>query len=493
MHDIWAAVIELGLTDPVPGLPADITPTDLAGSSSSGREAFVVLAARRHPDPDGVREALAYLQHDVLGVMVMLAPAGPGTSWQSLEQTWVDSTAGVPFEATLGTASVLLGLLPRTDWAVDPREMGKALRAAVPEPHSGGWPPCWCSSPDLDLVLWELPWRERHGVTTHRRLLAIAPTDREADLDAWVWTSGGPGLTPLTRYLLHTAKIRYEYAVLMRDLPRLRRLKDDVVTASGELFTAVEALDPQPSASARSRRTTSLSALRAAAGEVTRVSTMTDGLVRSRSRLETLAETLRFAWANASASIAPGSPSQPGSPFVVDQQLADVLGIQSSSEAAALRAVANQASELERFADRTLDGYLRDRQAELTLTQTTVLGGLLMILAAIQAFNYTVPLPGPVQAPVIALLGSLALALPLALPWWGLLDLGRTGAVGILPHVAVALVGASCGWLVCSLIARLARDGPAPAEWSAAAALAFALAALGVNVLVIRHRGSTKQ
>jgi hypothetical protein len=74
-------------------------------------------------------------------------------------------------------------------------------------------------------------------------------------------------------------------------------------------------------------------------------------------------------------------------------------------------AIGNRAAEATRVADVTVEGYLRDRQAELTLLQTALIGGLLMVLSAIQALHYTVPLPSPLHAPLIALLGSLALAL----------------------------------------------------------------------------------
>jgi hypothetical protein len=52
-----------------------------------------------------------------------------------------------------------------------------------------------------------------------------------------------------------------------------------------------------------------------------------------------------------------------------------------------------------------------------------VIGGLLMALTDIQALSYTVPLHGPLRGPVIALLGSLAVALPILVPRWRLGDL----------------------------------------------------------------------
>ena len=49
------------------------------------------------------------------------------------------------------------------------------------------------------------------------------------------------------------------------------------------------------------------------------------------------------------------------------------------------------------------------RQEQFNLGLTGVVGTILMVLAAIQSLDYTVPLPHLVEPAVIAVLGSLAL------------------------------------------------------------------------------------
>jgi hypothetical protein len=467
----WDACASLGIDSAMAGLPADLEPAaSPAEDEHLGSGQVTVLAARQRPDPAAVYQAVAYRSHDVVGVMIMLAPNTPSATWRDLDAEWSKATASTPPDAALGTAMVHIGLLPR-DAPPDskPAELAARLLPELPEPTSGGWMSCWCASAARRSTLWELPWRDGRPVTMHRRLLVVAPADRETELDQWLWSRPEPGLTPLTRYLLHTAKVRYEHAVLVRDLPKLRRLGKDVDAAAADLLTRVEAVQGRGWTPARPNGRQpgdSLDDLRRAGRGLSELRAKSDGLIRSRGSLATLTQTVRFAAANAAAAIGAGFECQAGGAFSDDKRLADALTTQVTAETAVLDAIGKQAAEAARAADVTVEGYLRDRQAELTLIQTTVIGGLLMVLSAIQAFEYKVPLPGPLQAPLIALLGGLALALPVVVLPWLLVDMGRTRRSRLLPISALALVGAAIGWLATAFISRVLLDQLAAPSWT---------------------------
>jgi hypothetical protein len=471
---LWEACASLGIDDAISSFPTQL---DLAAGPAEdeylGSGQVTVLGARRRPGQAAIYQAVAYRSHDVVGVMIMLAPNTPSATWRDLDTEWSKATAPMPPrppDAVLGTAMVHIGLLPPGEPRVlKPAELAARLLPELPEPTSGRWVSCWCASAARRITLWELPWRDGRPVTTHRRLLVVAPADRETEVDQWLWSRPQPGLTPLTGYLLHSAKVRHEHAVLVRDLPKLRRLGEQVDAASADLLTQVEAFQGRGWTPARPndrQRGAALDDLRRAGRKLSELRAMSDGLIRSRGSLATLAQTVRFAAANADSAIGAGFTCLAGGVFADDRQLAKTLATQVATEAAVLDATGKQATEAARVADVTVEGYLRDRQAELTLIQTTVIGGLLMVLSAIQAFNYTVPLPGPLQAPVIALLGSLALALPIVVLPWRLPDMGRTRRSRLLPIGALALVGAAMGWLATAFVSRVLLDQLAAPSWT---------------------------
>jgi hypothetical protein len=464
---------------PVPGLPVELESGTLAVEGFP--VGLRVLAAAQRPDSGGVEQAVLFQQHDVIGLSVMAAPEAG--SWAELATAWRATTAGVPLDACLGSAEVYLGLL--ADSLGDRTALAERIRPLVPEPRSGRWTPCWAISDRARSTLWELPWRDAVAVPTHRRLLAVAAVSDEAELDAWAWTDGGPGLAPLTRYLLHAAKIRYERDVLERDLPALRRVASDVDATGRRLGASVATLAERGTGG---QRRAALADLRTAGRELSRLSTTADGLLNAQALLSAATDTVRFAQRNARAVTA-GMRSQPGSPAVVDAYLADVVLTQAASESQTLAAASARAAEASRLADTTITGYLRDRQAELTLAQTSVLGGLLTALAAVQALAYEVPLPGPLKAPLIALLGSLAVALPVLIPRWRLHDLGRAGPRSVLPTVGFGLVGATTGWLAASAAAFGLTGAAAPPGVSLSAAGGCAAAAVFGEVMMgRRHR-----
>jgi hypothetical protein len=83
-------------------------------------------------------------------------------------------------------------------------------------------------------------------------------------------------------------------------------------------------------------------------------------------------------------------------------------------------------------------------------------------------------------------LGSIALALPIVLPRWQLLDLGRAGPPGRLPDIATGLVGAALGWLSASIVASASSGAATPVLWSLTAAALGALTGLTASQLISR-------
>ncbi|GIE99644.1 CATRA conflict system CASPASE/TPR repeat-associated protein [Paractinoplanes rishiriensis] len=489
LTSLWASVSGLGLDEPVPGLPASLD--DLNPATGAG---LTVIAAARDPDPQAIRECLVYRHLDVVGVMVMLAPNDGRTGWPQQQDQWDNATSTVPLDAALGTAAVHLGLTAPTRrrfsrGGIDRAALAERIRPLLPAPRDGRWPACWSASDDLDITLWELPWRSAGPATKHRRLLAVAPNAREQTLDEWSWTTGdSPGLAPLTRYLLHTTKIRYEYGVITTDLPRLRRFADELSAGAEDLLRESEAFSDRGWLPRARRARVHPTDLRDAGRRVNAIATATDGFANSHNQLTTAVEAVRFARRNAAATVA-SFRSPPGGPLPADVNLADAVEMQASTEAATLAAVMRRAEEARRLADTAITDHVRDRQAELTVVQTSLLSGLIMALAAIQSLQIKVGLPGPLNWPLIALLASIAITVPLILPSWRLADLGRTSENRRLPTAALAFLSGSAGWFATSLVSVIVRDGAAaPMWWSVLAFAGSALTAIGVNVRALSPR-----
>lgn len=495
LGDLWAAIqSKLGFAEPIAGLDYDLRLVDPPGSGPPLVPMAAVLGACQRVRAGGLEQAVAFSYYDVLGVSVLLAP--PNISrWTELADRWTDAMRSVALDAAMSVAEVYLEL--HVGGVGDRTALAERLRQHVPSPNHGLWTSCWAASNRRPITVWELPWQPASPpasrssqratvIPTHRRLLAMSPEQAERDLDAWAWTTGTAALPPLTSYLLHTAKVRAAYSKLAVGLPRLEELAAEVKAATARLHSGAIQLNDRGFGQASRRRRATLDDLRAAAADLGRLSTMTGGLLHWEGELTDLGEGVRSARANAAAATADLQP-QPGGLTLVDASLADVVSHRVESEARDLRALASRAVETQHQADAAIATYLRDRHAEIALAQTALVGGLLMILAAIQAFGFRLPLPEPVQAPTIAVLGSIALALPIVLPRWQLLDLGRAGPPGRLPDIATGLVGAALGWLSASIVASASSGAATPALWSLTAAALGAVTGLTASQLISRR------
>ncbi|MFI8931585.1 CATRA conflict system CASPASE/TPR repeat-associated protein [Streptomyces sp. NPDC053474] len=468
VQGVWDDCGRLGLDAAVPGEPS----LDEVPAVGGPAPRYRVLAARQRPGR-GLHQALLFQSHDVVGVTLLLAPE-PESGWDSLERLVPWACPG-----SLGAVQVLLGLssgaLFREDsGAVVPEvaeEVGGAFAGRHPgEPHrtQGGF------------ALWEAPGT---GAPPGRRcLVALAPVARERDLDAFAWHARDRP-APLTRYALHAAKLRYERSVLERS--RHAELRDRAGAAVRQTWEVTGRLlgGDRPA----------LREVLDARAVLIGLRTDGQGLIVVAAGLRMMRRTVEIARDNLAAAAAgefeppPDAPLPPASPFAGDRLLAERLRQDIDDELEYVQATIESSAEVSREALAATEVHLADHRQRLTLLQTSFLGALLMGLAAIQAFGYHVPVPGPVQAPVIALLAALALTLPVTVLAWSR-GAVRTDTFAVLHHVLLGAVGAAVGWAAATLVAEGAEGGAQQARWSLVGAGAGAVVAVTADALGRRRR-----
>ncbi|MDG4765908.1 nucleotide-binding protein [Solwaraspora sp. WMMD406] len=251
---MWAYCRQVfGMTDPIAGTGlSDHLPTGWADVSvPPGDES--ALAAQQHPV--GGFQSLLRRHHDVVNLSVALAPgmafapgmasdadtdadtgagaeAGTGTgeggsTWLTLERRWRDVLRLTAAEAGSGTGTAsdattsafgqdrlfvaLLGSPEPTSTA----RLGRLLARALPVVETAdSW---WEQGVEIDpaFAVWELT--PRRDSRAYRHLVVAAGSRHDADLSDWLWSDGGVAIPPLARYLLHTAKLRYQLRVWERD------------------------------------------------------------------------------------------------------------------------------------------------------------------------------------------------------------------------------------------------------------------------------------
>jgi hypothetical protein len=476
LHDLWTAITSAGLTEPLGGHPTRLDSTAAPPVTDTLR----VLAAARQTDPGQVYTALAYQWHDAVAVTLMQAPNSAALDWRALATRW-EALLPPPGEAVLlGTAAVHMGLLTTASPA-DAAAVAPLISAEVPDPVDSGW---WHSGARTrqGFLLWDLPAPTGGTASTHRRLAVLAPSSQEAELDAWVWSSPVPGLVPFTRYLLHAAKARYERQVLLSGLPALRSLRTETDGICGSLFGKTSDWPhaaPGPS----------LDALTSARQDLRRLRIASGGLTTSLSSVRALAQTLEAAKANMEVAVGGDFLTPDDGPLGHDLRTAGITLAQARAEEVYLSAAHTRAGDVIAHAEAETASRLSDHQTRLALWQTSFLGALLMLLAAIQSFSYKVPLPGPLIAPSICLLSSLALALPVVTWHWSLSTAPARRARATL--VASGAVGASLGWLLFSLTTHLVQRPSAP-TWTVVSAAAGAVLLTTADVLRSRHIACTR-
>jgi hypothetical protein len=118
-------------------------------------------------------------------------------------------------------------------------------------------------------------------------------------------------------------------------------------------------------------------------------------------------------------------------------------------------------------------------QQQLLLIQASVVGSILMVLAAVQAFGTELPIPDSLQTPLIAVLGSLALALPTAVLRWSR-SVRHNLPLGGVDYLFAFLTGVSIGWLTTTAIGQLGYGHIPDRAWTVPVSLGCGLIAIGL-------------
>jgi len=229
LRALWHEIVErLGYDRPVPalGLPTALPDTIPAPVGGSGG----IAAVQR--DADGIWQALVRAEHDVLLLTLMMAPETDepcGPVWADLERR-VEELGARP--GALGEARLFLSVHDAGHSAAD------LVRAAFPGPCAIG---CWrpgrttavplATTADLGaLSVWE-PGPDLDDGRALRRLALTVLADHESRADGIIWTTFRDGRpAPLTKHLLHAAKVRHHLRVF-DDGRTARRIRDGADSA----------------------------------------------------------------------------------------------------------------------------------------------------------------------------------------------------------------------------------------------------------------------
>ncbi|MFC8308591.1 CATRA conflict system CASPASE/TPR repeat-associated protein [Streptomyces olivaceus] len=420
VQPLWDRCFALGITDPLPGAEWSVVLPERLPDD----EGFRVVAAGTRAGP-GVVQAVLYRYQDVLGLTVLLAPSGMG-SWAELDDEWPHDLSG-----TLGTVRLYVGLVsgrltPVTaDRAVSPQHPGLAWHML----RSGA-----ALAPLRDVPT-------ATGAAAERSAVLLGRADREAALYELCWADGDrPGLQPLTRYFLNAARLRYQARVYDRDQRHYRRAKTSAEQCARQLTRLLELAGRSGAGLASRELVAGQSALLVSM-------TQTNGVVGALGSLLTMRRAAQgFTDALCRAlGISPRDPPPTGTVPGADLALAGWLDDRIESDIALLTVVRDTAGEVSATAGSLVRDLLGAREQRVTVVQTSLLGGLVMALAAIQSFGIRMDVPGPMQTPLVFVLGALAVTAPilaLRLAQW-------LPGVSFGPLVPWTVGGLGCclGWL----------------------------------------------
>ncbi|MEV4175094.1 CATRA conflict system CASPASE/TPR repeat-associated protein [Nonomuraea sp. NPDC049709] len=467
--DIWRRCADtFGMTRAVPRLGVPAAPPDnltvarpprLSGRSPADLPGALppLLAAAERPGK-GVWELVLRSEHDVLCLGVMLAPArDEAMGWGALERAWLEVSGGQA--PLLGEVRLLLATHTAGRGRGRPPA---ALRDAV---RQDGAP---VGSDGRRLLAgvdaWELP--DGDDARSLRRLVVTAAADRQALLARWVWSGDPAGIPWLPRYLMHMAKVRYQLRVHAAELS-FRDLGARVDDAAARLAALGVPDEPVP-----------LDRLIAARRELTQVQADSSGLHLTAIAIGEMSRSVEIAEANMAAVLAseldglsPDGRSPRG--LFDDGRVIDWFRAELDDDRHYLQATTERAAEIGRVIGLLIQQRLQEREEEarrrhewLTLLQTSFLGALVMGLAAIQALTYKLPLPGPIQPPLIATLAALALCLPTVAYRYSPGPAG--GRPALAGHAALAVAGGAVGWLAISAATYVLPVPLAAPPWTVA-------------------------
>jgi hypothetical protein len=389
----------LGLTAPSPGIAPDPDPH----RPETLRSALLAGRTPGSSNSHGLRQMWCDQIHDVACVSVVLTRDGatdPG--WAGLRDEWHAATAGLALDRLLGMAEIFTASTARV--GVD--ETTAALVAEnLPQGVLLG--PDWatsCAATTGGLALFQLS-TPGHDQRVRRVLAVIAPSGNVGDteLSTWVWRTG---LGRLPMYLLNHAKLRDQTDIVRRDRPTVANMRMKASKELADLHSVIAAPDSLTSEQ-----------LRRAQKDLNELQVETSGLVDMIARIEIVRRTVAIAAHNMAQVVGGVVDPAHSALFEADQRLAQRLDRELDDEhtylaAASLRAenvAAIAAQQLTRRSDEARQAG-QHLENQLTLLQTTIVGTILAILAAVQAFGVTVDLPMSNGA-VTVTIGAVALLL----------------------------------------------------------------------------------
>jgi hypothetical protein len=324
-----------------------------------------------------LRQAVWRSEHDICCLSVALT----GGTWAELAALWRDcaSAAGDDLAGwALGVCLVFLAY-PRTP---SDQRLTSAVLAALPGTYSRAR-----VSTSVGIAVWEVGFDREDRV--ERTFAALAPRELEASLDAWAWTRGDDEMAPLSRHLMHAAKIRYELRVYARG-DAFRAARDRV---SEQVEAMLSALRANSVPSARLEL-----AERQAAGA---------GLIWAATRLREMRRTVEIARDNMREAL-----------LADDRAVACWFLSRLDDDLDYADAVRERAREVSAVADLVIRERLQCRAedserrwARFGVLEAAVIGTLIMMLTAVQALSYRVPVRDAAKPYIVGGLGLVAFGL----------------------------------------------------------------------------------
>lgn len=424
----WARCGQLGMTEAVPGLAST-----LPRLGSPSRSGFHVVAGRRGPQTDGIAEAYAFTQHDVVGLIACLGTSAEDVSvetWISMRERWSELASPEPPDAILGRALIFTGLSDQTEPArCGPLEAGVAAIL----PRLAGENCAVTHGPvQRGIELWEAQTRELDQWT----LAVLAHRDTEADLDRWSWWRSSHESPALVSYLLQASRLNYETRVYERGIETIRSREQEMEDLLNAIVVQI----------GKSGHGDGQALLRAQA-ELTTLQAASTGLIVSMTRLREMKQTATILERNLSIDqplVSSGVHNRARGPLSGFVENARWLGEALEHDLAYSQAVRDRADAVHNLTSLRLQDALAvqsRRQTRLTLIQTTVLGALVAAVGASQVFHLGLDPGRRLRVPAFVAFVALLVALPQLLTHW-------TDGYGPFDYVVTAFLGAALGALV---------------------------------------------
>lgn len=423
-------------------LAARMAPPALPRDLQHG-EMRVLQWARRPPAgsrwPLPLYEAALWTTGDDLCLSAILAPNDDARSWRDLEKEvgavrpWGESLRE---EDDLGGARVYVAMLDRHPAEEDLPELALEVAGRLGDDLGYDWSQRW-SLTRQGFVVWELP-----PVTGRvRRLVLLAHVDAERALDTFAWSPGGGELGVFGKYLLDAAKLR----CLDRVHHRLAPTIDGLLAETGRAATNLFALQ---------RSVTATSPELVTAGAVlSEVRIRSGGLNEQRTVLSGIEHAIAAAEMNIRTNV-PVRAEGPG-PVASDLAIAAQIRERVAQDILRARNAIESADHAAASAAVVVQRGLSMNEQKINIVQGSLLGAILMVLAAVQALQPDLKgIPAGFHAPLIAMLGGLALSLPNVLFRW---SRGASPDLPLRRFDYVTLVAATAGtaWFAGQLFAYL--------------------------------------